>query len=623
VIIAALGLAWYLARGRGEQRRGTGASPAVVPLEVGPVWDEVDNPRTDGWSSEVQSSAASARLGAFGEWIARAAAGDEPVAGLAPLVAEDFACAELVPSALVTAFDDGVILVERAALAREALARGEALHRGPAGLAAALKPFAERFRGAADLRVHFKVFRIARETGGFATQQHLSAAGTGAKGFLEVNAVWSARWSEPRAGGEPLLRALACDDYEQVTRRCAAPLLADCTASILGRNPSYREQFLHGLDHWLERVQDSRFFNLLGTPGLAVADVNNDGLDDLYVCQEGCLPNRLFLQRPDGSAADVSATSGADWLESSRSALLVDLDNDGARDLAVAALGNLAVARGDGAGRFALRALLPTTHDTMSLAAADYDLDGDLDLYVCAYKEDDFARDAGVLSIGAASSFVYHDSNSGAPNVLFRNEVPRGATPRGGDSGGEWLFTDVTAEVGLDANNRRFSFAAAWEDFDDDGDQDLYVANDFGRNSLYRNELVPSGAARFTDIAAASDAEDSASGMSVTWGDYDRDGRIDLYVSNMFSAAGSRVTAQAEFKPQAQELVRSRLRRFARGNTLLRNLGGGAFRDVSEEAAVTMGRWAWSSNFADLNGDGWDDLVVANGYITTEDPGDL
>ena len=125
------------------------------------------------------------------------------------------------------------------------------------------------------------------------------------------------------------------------------------------------------------------------------------------------------------------------------------------------------------------------------------------------------------------------------------------------------------------------------------------------------------------DVAADAGVEDSASGMSVTWGDYDRDGWVDLHVSNMFSAAGNRITYQANFKPDATQTLRGRFQRFARGNTLLRNLGDGSFGDVSVASAVTMGRWAWGSNFVDLNNDGWEDLIVANGYITSYDTGDL
>ena len=111
--------------------------------------------------------------------------------------------------------------------------------------------------------------------------------------------------------------------------------------------------------------------------------------------------------------------------------------------------------------------------------------------------------------------------------------------------------------------------------------------------------------------------------MGVAWADFDHDGWMDVYVSNMYSAAGNRIATQSAFKPNSDEQVRTRLLRFARGNSLFKNQGDGTFADVSEAAGVTMGRWAWSSNFVDLNNDGWDDLVVANGYVTTEDSGDL
>ena len=97
---------------------------------------------------------------------------------------------------------------------------------------------------------------------------------------------------------------------------------------------------------------------------------------------------------------------------------------------------------------------------------------------------------------------------------------------------------------------------------------------------------------------------------------------MDLYVSNMFSAAGNRITYQRQFKSDADASVREHFQRMARGNTLFLNTGTG-FRDVSEQAGVTMGRWSWGSRFADVNGDGWSDLIVANGFISTEDTGDL
>jgi hypothetical protein len=191
----------------------------------------------------------------------------------------------------------------------------------------------------------------------------------------------------------------------------------------------------------------------------------------------------------------------------------------------------------------------------------------------------------------------------------------------------------VTNEVGLDSNNQRFTLATGFEDIDNDGDQDLYVANDYGKNNLYRNDVDAAGQRRFVDIAGPANAEDTNSGMSVAWADYDRDGWMDLYVSNMFSYAGNRIMYQQKFKPETSEEVLAQFRRFAKGNTLLRNLGLGdqseegssvqKFDDRSLQAAVNRGRWAWASRFMDINNDGWEDLVVANGFITTEDTGDL
>ena len=229
------------------------------------------------------------------------------------------------------------------------------------------------------------------------------------------------------------------------------------------------------------------------------------------------------------------------------------------------------------------------------MSAADFDNDGDLDLYTCVYSAGDESI-SGKRGFEASSPIPFNDANNGGRNVLLMNL-------------GGFEFGDVTAQVGLDQNNTRWSFAAAWEDFDRDGDPDLYVANDFGRNCLYRND-----AGRFVEIAAEAGVEDMAAGMSVAWGDYNRDGRADLYVGNMFSAAGRRVGYQRKFSDGLQ--------RMARGNSLFAGRQDG-FEDVSLNAGVTTGGWAWSSAFADLNNDGWQDLVVANGYLSNTRDDDL
>jgi len=149
----------------------------------------------------------------------------------------------------------------------------------------------------------------------------------------------------------------------------------------------------------------------------------------------------------------------------------------------------------------------------------------------------------------------------------------------------------------------------------------LYVANDYGRNNLYEN-----AEGRFRDVAAKLGVEDISAGMSAAWGDYNGDGWMDLYVSNMWSSAGNRVAYQRNFHATVDDATRKTLQRHARGNSLFANrLGEGQsqFDDVSVESSVTLGRWAWSSQFADINNDGREDLYVANGFITQEDTGDL
>jgi hypothetical protein len=368
---------------------------------------------------------------------------------------------------------------------------------------------------------------------------------------------------------------------------------------VLGSAAGYRDQLAFGVDHWLQRIEGRLGINRLGHNGLAVGDVNGDGREDVYVCQSGGLPNRLYVAQSDGSAIDVSREAGVDFLDDTTCALLVDLDNDGDQDLVVITIAGGLVLSNDGTGRFVPRATLPDCRNAFSLTAADYDGDRLLDIYVGRYWPSDQTR--GEIPIPVP----YYDAQNGGRNVLLRNA-------------GDWQFVDVTAEVGLDVDNTRYTMAAAWEDLDSDGDADLYVANDFGRNCLYRND-----GGRFTNIAADAGVEDVASGMSVSFADFDRDGHTDIYVSNMFSSAGNRVTYQRKYEDRFADDDISKIQRMARGNSLFRGKGDGTFADVSVESGAGMGRWAWGSLFADLNNDGWEDLVVTNGFITTEDTGDL
>lgn len=324
------------------------------------------------------------------------------------------------------------------------------------------------------------------------------------------------------------------EDYEKaIVRSPNQTLFTDCTEAVLGHNVYFRSQLMRGINHWMPRLQRRLGLEEGGYQGLAIGDVNGDELEDMYLCQTGGLPNRLFIQNPDGTATDISKAAGVDFVDLTRSALLIDIDNDGDQDLVVTPMSGVLFMANDGSGHFTVRAAVSVDSYMTSLAAADYDQDGDLDVYLCIYAGS--RKEVNILG----TPVPYHDANNGGANILLRND-------------GDWQFANVTELVGLGHNNTRWSFAAAWEDLDNDGDQDLYVANDFGRNNLYRNDD-----GRFLDVASQAGVEDISAGMSVSWGDYDRNGLMDLYVSNMFSAAGNRVTYQRAFKAESEDPTRA------------------------------------------------------------------
>jgi hypothetical protein len=429
----------------------------------------------------------------------------------------------------------------------------------------------------------------------------VETAGLTSATALQQSAQWRCRWT--RESDASPLRLVSLDSHQFEESRLAlsgSRVFTDRTSVAVENGSALRDQLQPGMAHWHQHLELAFGFDH-GMQGLAVGDVNGDGLDDVYVCQPAGLVNRLLVRDAAGRLRDQTNASGADWLDVSRAALLIDLDNDADQDLVISVSHRVAVHANDGRGRFTLVTAIPTRSDLYSLCAADYDNDGDLDIFACGYTRQ------GQLAVGDsfADPAPYHDANNGGPNLLLRNE-------------GRFVLVDVTRESGMDQNNRRFSYAAAWEDYDNDGDVDLYVANDFGRNNLYRND-----GGRFVDVAAREAVEDIGAGMSVAWGDVDHNGLMDLYVGNMFSSAGSRVTSQKRFQDRFDAVENAQLRRHARGNSLFCRTADGRFRDCSHEARVAAGRWAWGSTFVDINNDGWEDLFVANGFFTSEDTVDL
>lgn len=559
------------------------------------------DPQKDGWETEVLAERAGKQLGRLTALLGNTAPVEPTL--LNDVAAAAVSSSDLRPAGLTEVFRDGSLVVRRG---EAAPSKERAAFQGHEGLRKAFGRLAAPLAGASNIHTHVKVVRATLIDGTARTTAVLAVNGQTRDVMVEQHVTLICHWT--RDENDLLkLTSIRAEDYQEVEAR-GRRWFADCTTAVLGGNPSFAEQLVPGLNHWLARVERVRSMHIFARYGVAIGDVNGDDLEDVYVCQPGGLPNRLFVQNPDGTCEDRSKRAGVDWLDHTSSALFVDLDNDGDQDLVAATLLGLVTMENDGTGGFERRAVLPLTDiDLHALSAADYDGDGDLDLYICI----DFSNQASGQTRSAVG-FVYHDANDGGANHLFRNDIPR--------SGGraEWKFTDVTKETGLGEDNHRHSLAAAWEDYDGDGDPDLYVANDYGQNCLYRND-----GGRFKNVASEAGVVDFGSGMSVSWGDYNRDGWMDIYVGNMFSSAGNRITRQERFKSEAREETRALYQRFAKGNSLFENRGDGTFREVGAEAAVEMGRWAWSSLFADLNNDGWEDLLVANGYITTEDTGDL
>ncbi len=562
----------------------------VVAEAVSPV----DDPAEQGWETEVVSSQVDQRLKQLSELI-EASSASRP-----EFVSDSFACPLLRPESLETVFQTESIAVRRWYSAENG---GVETERSEAFLPA-LRKLVSHVDDLQNVRTKTKVFGVELQSETAFIDLYFQLFGEHASGKLQVNATWRCVWST----GEQLeLQSIEPLAYEEVvTTGDSSPLFADRTYAVL-EGPVFQQQLQHGVDHWLDRVELARGIDIGGWQGLAIADVNQDGLDDLYVCQPGGLPNRLYVQNADGTATETSQAAGVDWLESSHAALFVDLDNDSDQDLLVGVESGVLILSNDGHGTFKPRTsmVLPAALP-YSLSAADVDVDGDLDAYVCCYN-----RRQGInRHLLFARPVPYHDANNGGRNVLLLNL----ATP----PTGAWKFGYGTGRLGLDENNRKFSYAAAWEDYDNDGDLDLYVANDFGRNNLYQNQN-----GHFQDVAAAAGVEDIGPGMSTCWADYNNDGFVDLYVSNMFSSAGNRITQQQQFQQKADDATRLAFRRHARGNSLFSNSGDGRFEDVAVPAGVVLGRWAWGSKFADLNHDGWQDLIVTNGFITQEDSGDL
>ena len=313
---------------------------------------------------------------------------------------------------------------------------------------------------------------------------------------------------------------------------------------------------------------------------VAVTDFDSDGWPDLYFTNSRFgAPNALYRNQGNGTFADVAASVGLADLNRpgegvSMGSVWGDYDNDGREDVLVYRYGYLCLLRNSD-GRFEdVTASAGLRHWVNSNGAIwlDYDRDGLLDLYVTAYFRDD------VDLWNVATTRIMHNSfefaSNGGRNRMFRNL-------------GGGRFEDVTARMGV--GSTRWSLAAASADFNDDGWPDIYLANDYGPEELYLNQQGQ----RFT-LAKAGLESESKSGMSASLGDAFNRGRLDVFVTN----------------------ISERGYLFQNNNLRLNQMpDAGRFRNVADPQVADAG-WAWGAQFGDLNNDGTNELVVANGFIS-------
>ena len=409
-----------------------------------------------------------------------------------------------------------------------------------------------------------------------------------------IAAFASATWTLGLLGGMSVLAIGAFIWEDAPGLRIAAPsaTATEPTAVMVTEHPSFRDVTLEsGVD--FQHGEDREVFFPLGG-GAVVLDFNGDGFDDIYaVNSKG--PNSLFRNDGDGTFTDVARAAGADDPSGAgNGGCAADYDNDGDVDIFVTNYGPSKLLSNNGDGTFADVTADAGVQDpgdafrSTGCAWGDYDLDGSLDLIVLRH-----------LYEHNQAMFTTRDFAEGIGGlVLYHNN-------------GDGTFGDDTALLG-DISGPRMGqfdqlgniwgagFQPGWSDLDNDGDLDLYVVNDLGNdiqsNVLWRNDgSARDGSWSFTDVSLGSGADRKMFGMGLAVADYDLDGFLDLFVTNI------------------------------KNNVLLRNRGSGLkFTDVAKEAGVRIGtidrkvRVAWGAVFFDYDNDGDEDLYVVSGYLRAD-----
>jgi hypothetical protein len=383
-------------------------------------------------------------------------------------------------------------------------------------------------------------------------------------------------------GGHGVGRARAAAAPSAPARSAAAP-----AAGAAGEHPRWFEDVTRRAG--LAVAHHNRVFHnpyadiMAGYTALgaaaAAADYDGDGYEDLFVTDssEGGR-NHLYHNNGDLTFTDVAAAagvaSGNDAENATSDAIWFDYNNDGRPDLFVVRFGHSQLFENLGNGRFkdvTRQAGLDRYLNSITAIAFDYDHDGYLDLFIGNYFQP-----VNLFHPATARFFPesFETAKNGGGVTVYHNN-------------GDGTFTDVTAKVGL-AGISGWTLSLGHGDANNDGWDDLYVACDFGTDSFFVNNRDGT----FSDRTATAIGFDTKKGMNAEWGDYDNDGWLDIFVTNI-----------------TDDYMRE-------GNFLWHNNGNLTFTDVARETGTWETGWGWGAKFFDYDNDGWLDLYVVNGWVS-------